>query len=243
MLNLVQCERPGEDCAPLQPVGLEVCRERIAAARLVNLVPLSRGHAPEAVLSDFPFIVHAVKHTASDARWYAANMTEGNLALPIELLGSLERYAVYRCYSDDGQLLYVGETGDLGTRLASHAQKLWFVQVRGITLEWYSTELEALAVEQRAIHVEHPKYNKQHRQATSAQVARRKSGKRAKKTPALRIDPAVARKQAEEIYLSNPRISGKDLGAKVGLGERWGQLRRAEFAKAVAGTGRSDERS
>jgi predicted GIY-YIG superfamily endonuclease len=90
-------------------------------------------------------------------------MTQENLALPIELLGSVERYAVYRCFSDLGQLLYVGETGDLGKRLADHAGKLWFVQVRGITLEWYADELDALKAERRAIHVEHPKYNVQHR--------------------------------------------------------------------------------
>ena len=66
---------------------------------------------------------------------------------------------VYRCYTDQGQLLYVGETGDLGKRLADHAKKLWFVQVRGITLEWYADELDALKAERRAIHVEHPKYS------------------------------------------------------------------------------------
>ena len=76
-------------------------------------------------------------------------MAEEKLALPIELLGSVERYAVYRCYTDQGQLLYVGETGDLGKRLADHAKKLWFVQVRGITLEWYADELDALKAERR----------------------------------------------------------------------------------------------
>ena len=41
-----------------------------------------------------------------------------------------------------------------------------------------------------------------------------------------------ARTEALGVYLSNPKISGKDLGAAVGRGERWGQLRRAEFATA-----------
>ena len=50
-----------------------------------------------------------------------------------------------------------------------------------------------------------------------------------------------ARAEALEIYLGDPQISGKDLGAKVGLGERWGQLRKAEFAKsAPTGQDRSD---
>jgi hypothetical protein len=52
-----------------------------------------------------------------------------------------------------------------------------------------------------------------------------------------------ARAEALEAWLANPQITGKDLGALVGLGERWGQLRKTEFAKAAAGTVGSDERS
>ena len=44
-----------------------------------------------------------------------------------------------------------------------------------------------------------------------------------------------ARTQALEVWLENPKISGKDLGAAVGLGERWGQLRKNEFATASNG--------
>ena len=44
-----------------------------------------------------------------------------------------------------------------------------------------------------------------------------------------------ARTQALEAWLENPKISGKDLGAAVGLGERWGQLRKNEFATASNG--------
>ena len=81
------------------------------------------------------------------------------VAIPPDLMGNVERYAVYRCFSDAGELLYVGETGELGKRLAAHAQKAWFLQVRGITLEWHIDELDALNAERRAIHVEHPRYN------------------------------------------------------------------------------------
>src|SRR5215469_10758085 len=90
-------------------------------------------------------------------------MSESALALSPELLINTERHAVYRCYSDHGELLYVGTTGQLGKRLAAHAQKVWFLQVRGITLEWYLDEFEAGAAERRAIHVEHPKYNVVHK--------------------------------------------------------------------------------
>jgi GIY-YIG catalytic domain len=98
--------------------------------------------------------------------------------LPADLLTHVERYALYRCYSDLGQLLYVGSTGNLGRRLGSHADKVWFQQVRGITLEWYATELDVLNAERRAIHVEHPKYNVQHRMSAAPQPPPRQVGKR-----------------------------------------------------------------
>ena len=93
--------------------------------------------------------------------------TEAELPLTPEMLIRAERHAVYRCYSDQGQLLYVGTTGNLGKRMAAHAEKVWFLQVRGITLEWYAHELDALNAERRAIHVGHPKYNVIHRNGQS----------------------------------------------------------------------------
>lgn len=44
-----------------------------------------------------------------------------------------------------------------------------------------------------------------------------------------------AHTKALGIWLANPKITGKDLGAAVGLGERWGQLRKTEFANSGAG--------
>lgn len=175
-------------------------------------------------------------------------MTEDTLALPIELLGNVERYAVYRCYSDDGQLLYVGETGDLGTRLASHAQKLWFVQVRGITLEWYADELDALKAERRAIHVEHPKYNKVHRSMTNTQASRKKGGKQTVKAPRPRRTQEEVMAAATEILDQEPDISGSELGRRLGLtdsrGRQIARLKKAAPTDTVdAGSERSDERS
>lgn len=165
-------------------------------------------------------------------------MTEGNLAIPIELLVNVERYAVYRCYGEDGQLLYVGETGDLGTRFAAHAKKLWFLQVRGITLEWYADELDALKVERRAIHVEHPKYNKIHRSMTNVQAARGKPkrGRKpvvARRKPVVAREPGEARQAALAIYTAEPGIKGAELGRRVDRTPRWGQLRKAEFDAAA----------
>lgn len=58
--------------------------------------------------------------------------------------------------------------------------------------------------------------------------------------------PIDARTKARDIWLENPGISGRDLGEVVGMGERWGQLRKIEFAETASGDGpveRSDERS
>lgn len=67
--------------------------------------------------------------------------------------------AVYRCFGTGGQLLYIGTTGRLGRRLAAHAEKIWFLEVRGMTFEWYPDEDSALRAERAAIHIEQPKYN------------------------------------------------------------------------------------
>jgi predicted GIY-YIG superfamily endonuclease len=143
-------------------------------------------------------------------------MTGENLALPVELLGSIERYAVYRCYTDQGQLLYVGETGDLGKRLADHAKKLWFVQVRGITLEWYADELEALKAERRAIHVEHPKYNIQHRDAETLNTPSREARNR---------QPA----KVTDLIRRHPEWDNAKIAARCGVNLRTVQRRRKEL--------------
>jgi predicted GIY-YIG superfamily endonuclease len=168
----------------------------------------------------------------------------GGLAVPPELAVNVERYAVYRCYADDGQLLYVGETGELGTRFASHAQKLWFTQVRGITLEWYADELDALNAERRAIHIEHPKYNIAHR--NTAVMRRPAAGRRkARRAPAKVAARPVEelRAQARTILYGEPGISGAQLAERLGMSERWGQLRKKEFGGHVSEDGRSAESS
>lgn len=70
-----------------------------------------------------------------------------------------EMQAVYRCFGAQGQLLYVGVTGNLGRRLADHAQKSWFPLVSGITLTWYPDRESAEAAESLAIYIERPRYN------------------------------------------------------------------------------------
>jgi hypothetical protein len=165
-------------------------------------------------------------------------MASEHLALPPELLGNVERYAVYRCFSDGGELLYVGESGELGKRLATHAQKAWFVQVRGITLEWYADEIDALNAERRAIHVEHPKYNIQHRNTATLQPA---GGRRGSRRPGSRVVPSAAlprtwdetRLMALKILDKDPGISASELGRRLGRTEGRGRQIKRELTQAT----------
>ena len=99
-----------------------------------------------------------------------------------EILGLAERQAVYRCFADDGTLLYIGTTGHLGRRLADHAQKTWFLASTRITLEWFPDEEKAAKAERKAIETEGPKYNIAHNRAMTVRLpsfANRKSREKA----------------------------------------------------------------
>lgn len=68
--------------------------------------------------------------------------------------------ALYRFYTDDGRLLYVGITRNPERRFSQHAaRKRWWRDVRGISIEWYESRGEVEAAERRAIHVEKPLFN------------------------------------------------------------------------------------
>jgi len=73
-----------------------------------------------------------------------------------------QRHALYRFYTDQGQLLYVGITNDPARRIDQHGErKAWWQQVAGMTIEWYPTRSAVLAAERRAVQVENPKHNVQ----------------------------------------------------------------------------------
>ncbi len=68
--------------------------------------------------------------------------------------------AVYRCYSTDGTLLYVGVSGDALRRFSEHGEtKAWFPEVASIALEHYPTREAAKAREKGLIHALTPRYN------------------------------------------------------------------------------------
>lgn len=71
------------------------------------------------------------------------------------------QHALYRFYSADGELLYVGITVDPGRRFPQHQlDKPWWHEVSGITLSApYPNRESAAAAERLAIEVEAPRYN------------------------------------------------------------------------------------
>ena len=148
--------------------------------------------------------------------------TDDGLSLPADMLAHTERHAVYRCYSDQGALLYIGTSGNLGRRMAAHAEKVWFVQVRGVTLEWYADELAALNAERRAIHVEHPKYNVQHKNGSLGK--RKAKGRPQRAAPRIRVRSSdETRSLAIDIIAADPGINGSELGRRLGVTERYGR--------------------
>lgn len=69
-------------------------------------------------------------------------------------------HAVYRMYSGDGVLLYVGCTSDLDRRLTQHIlRRDWIQEVARIQLEWHPNRDTARQVESAAIRTEDPWYN------------------------------------------------------------------------------------
>lgn len=70
-------------------------------------------------------------------------------------------YCVYRCYGEDGALLYVGCTSKYGKRRHQHKSKSsWFSEVARIDLEAHPNQRSALDAETKAIWGEMPIYNR-----------------------------------------------------------------------------------
>lgn len=76
---------------------------------------------------------------------------------------STERTALYRLYDADGNLLYVGITGDPAERWKRHAMFMrWWGSVARKRIEWVPSWDEALKAERRTIQRESPRYNGTH---------------------------------------------------------------------------------
>lgn len=88
---------------------------------------------------------------------------------------------LYRCYNAAGELLYVGVSMSVKTRLAAHGrERQWWPEVARITKEHFSTRAEALDAEFDAITSGQPRYNCVHTPihgAVSHNKAERPGGK------------------------------------------------------------------
>lgn len=76
--------------------------------------------------------------------------------------GGSATHVLYRLFSNNGELLYVGVTKDLNARLRAHAntQKWWGLVHHSATgIEWFATPESASRAEQAAIRDEEPVFN------------------------------------------------------------------------------------
>lgn len=74
--------------------------------------------------------------------------------------------ALYRVYSENATLLYIGVTGNPEARLKRHSSQYggseWRDEWSLVEITWFPTREEALEAETAAIRSEHPKYNRAH---------------------------------------------------------------------------------
>jgi prophage regulatory protein len=72
----------------------------------------------------------------------------------------MSRTALYRAFSENGELLYVGITGEALRRMHQHMRRSsWPDECSRIEMSYYPTRLAAEAAERAAIEAEKPKYN------------------------------------------------------------------------------------
>jgi hypothetical protein len=70
---------------------------------------------------------------------------------------------LYRCFDEDGNLLYVGISWSAPLRFQQHSRhSFWWQEVTRITLERFPSRTAAEAAEQVAIRTEAPRYNSLH---------------------------------------------------------------------------------
>jgi predicted GIY-YIG superfamily endonuclease len=73
---------------------------------------------------------------------------------------SIQKTTLYRYFDSEGQLLYVGITGDNTKRQSQHRRNsFWFGEIHSATFEHFDTRQEALDAESEAIRYENPKHN------------------------------------------------------------------------------------
>lgn len=80
-------------------------------------------------------------------------------------------HALYRFFSADGVLLYIGITADIPTRFRDHkAGKPWWLEIAHVAIEHFPDRASVLAAEKRAIIAEKPRWNVQHQHRPRARA-------------------------------------------------------------------------
>ena len=71
------------------------------------------------------------------------------------------RTALYRHFSADGDLLYVGISLNVLSRLEAHRNgAIWFYDIARIEVEWFPSRIKAEYAEHEAIKADRPLFNK-----------------------------------------------------------------------------------
>jgi excinuclease UvrABC nuclease subunit len=70
---------------------------------------------------------------------------------------------LYRHFSESGELLYIGVSMKIFTRINSHKISPWMADVRRIEIEHFKEMWQALDAEKKAIKTEFPLHNKMHK--------------------------------------------------------------------------------
>ena len=115
------------------------------AARIISNIPQGPGlrSLVEAFLNG-PDVLLSAKEAAAEAK-----------------ATTYRRGTVYRFFSQDGALLYIGSTGPSYERFRGHERtQPWWTDVASVTIEHHATREEASIAEMKAIGTEHPRHNK-----------------------------------------------------------------------------------
>jgi predicted GIY-YIG superfamily endonuclease len=100
------------------------------------------------------------------------------MTIPAMELGDETPTALYRLYNSKGKLLYVGITGNIKTRFATHAEsKPWWPEVSRRTVEWHLTRDSAAEAEVKAIKRERPLYNIRDARSPHRELSAKVTGK------------------------------------------------------------------
>lgn len=82
-----------------------------------------------------------------------ANKMTGNMSDPISVVH------LYRCFDANENLLYIGISKSISSRLNNHLAKNWGLEIKTITVDRFRNLEKARKAEKRLIMEENPKYN------------------------------------------------------------------------------------